>query len=143
MPGLLPTIVERISSFRWSPPTALNHMSRRFRGVMQDISAILKEVYRSQRSAGAGQRNLWHGKRWRGSFAPTGRRWSVRSGWFSYRGRRSLTRGASSVHRVQARPLSNHPQAPWVRLPDAGAAATIRQRRLMLSSHRTLKPLQA
>jgi hypothetical protein len=47
MPGLLPH-VDPDGLLEFSvvyTDRALNHMSKRFQGVMQDISAILKEVY--------------------------------------------------------------------------------------------------
>ena len=49
MPGLLPDIdPEGLLEFSVVyTDRALNHMSKRFQGVMTDISAILKEVYKA------------------------------------------------------------------------------------------------
>ena len=47
MPGLLPS-VDPDGLLEYSvvyTDRALNHMSRRFQGVMRDISGVLKEVY--------------------------------------------------------------------------------------------------
>ena len=43
---------------------SLNHMSARFQGVMRDVSAMLKEVYKGRcRGADPGGRHLWDGGR--------------------------------------------------------------------------------
>ena len=64
---------------------ALNHMSRRFQGVMRDVSATLKQVYAAQAAVvvpGSGSTGMEAVAR---QFA-TGRKVLViRNGWFSYR----------------------------------------------------------
>ena len=59
MPGLLPD-VDPDGLLEYSvvyTDRALNHMARRFHGVMQDVSAALKEVYRAK-DADAGAATL-------------------------------------------------------------------------------------
>ena len=87
MPGLLPD-VDPDGLIEYSvvyTDRALNHMARRFHGVMQDISAVLKEVY-GARSAivvpGSGSYGMEAVAR---QFGGGKRALIVRNGWFSYR----------------------------------------------------------
>src|SRR5690242_9857458 len=64
---------------------ALNHMSKRFQGVMRDVSAILKQVYRARSAIvvpGSGTFGMEAVAR---QFAQGKRCLVVRNGWFSYR----------------------------------------------------------
>ena len=78
MPGLLPN-VDPDGLLEFSvvyTDRALNHMSKRFQGVMKDISSILKEVYHAQVGAcwcPAAAPLAW--KPWRASLPPARRRW--------------------------------------------------------------------
>ena len=57
MPALLPN-VDPDGLLEFSvvyTDRALNHMSKRFQGVMKDISSILKEVYKAKSSALGGR----------------------------------------------------------------------------------------
>jgi len=64
---------------------ALNHMSKRFQGVMQDISAILKDVYTAHSVAlvpGSGTFGMEAVAR---QFAQGQKVMVIRNGWFSFR----------------------------------------------------------
>jgi aspartate aminotransferase-like enzyme len=87
MPGLLPDI-DPDGLLEYSvvyTDHALNHMSRRFQGVMRDISGILKEAY-GARSAivvpGSGSYGMEAVAR---QFASGQRVLVIRNGWFSFR----------------------------------------------------------
>ena len=87
MPGLLPD-VDPDGLLEYSvvfSDRALNHMSRAFQGVMNDISRTLKHVYRAKSAIvvpGSGTFGMEAVAR---QFA-TGRKCVViRNGWFSYR----------------------------------------------------------
>ena len=87
MPGLLPDI-DPDGLLEYSvvyTDRALNHMSRSFQGVMQDISSILKEVYRARSVAlipGSGTFGMEAVAR---QFAGGKDVLVIRNGWFSYR----------------------------------------------------------
>lgn len=108
MPGLLPD-VDPDGLLEYSvvfTDRALNHMSRRFQGVMRDISRILKTVY-AARSAivvpGSGTFGMEAVAR---QFATGKRCLIIRNGWFSYRWTQILdTGGIPAATRVlKARP---------------------------------------
>ncbi|MGA8034306.1 MAG: alanine--glyoxylate aminotransferase family protein, partial [Casimicrobiaceae bacterium] len=87
MPGLLPD-VDPEGLLEYSvvyTDRALNHMSRRFQGIMRDVSDTLKRVYHAQSAVvvpGSGTFGMEAVAR---QFA-TGRKCLVlRNGWFSYR----------------------------------------------------------
>jgi aspartate aminotransferase-like enzyme len=87
MPGLLPD-VDPDGLLEYSvvyTDRAVNHMSRKFQGVMRDISGVLKEVYNARSAVvvpGSGTYGMEAVAR---QFA-TGRPVLViRNGWFSYR----------------------------------------------------------
>ena len=87
MPGLLPD-VDPDGLLEYSvvfSDRALNHMSRAFQGVMNDISRTLKQVYRAKAAVvvpGSGTFGMEAVARQFG----TGRKCLViRNGWFSYR----------------------------------------------------------
>ena len=73
---------------------ALNHMSKRFQGVMQDISAILKDVYAAHSVAlvpGSGTFGMEAVAR---QFAHGQKVMVIRNGWFSYRWTQIFDMGA-------------------------------------------------
>lgn len=129
MPGLLPH-VDPEGLLEYSvvyTDRALNHMSQRFQGVMQDISAILKEVYAAHSVAlvpGSGTFGMEAVAR---QFATGKKTLVIRNGWFSYRWTQIFEMGqipaASTV--LKARPLSAQPQAPWIPCPIETVVATI------------------
>jgi aspartate aminotransferase-like enzyme len=70
---------------------ALNHMSKRFQGVMQDISGILKDVYAAHSVVlvpGSGTFGMEAVAR---QFAHGQKVMVIRNGWFSYRWTQILT----------------------------------------------------
>ena len=98
---------------------ALNHMSQRFQGVMREISAVLKEVYRARSAIvvpGSGTFGMEAVAR---QFA-TGRKCLViRTGWFSYRWTQIFEMGGipSEAIVLKARQVSSGLQAPFVPPP--------------------------
>ena len=110
---------------------ALNHMSKKFQGVMRDISAILKGAYAARSAVvvpGGGTFGMEAVAR---QFA-TGRRVLVlRNGWFSYRWTQILEMGrivdAHSV--LKARPQSTARQAAYAPAPIDEVVAAIRAER--------------
>ena len=87
MPGLLPDIdPDGLLEFSVVyTDRALNHMSKRFTGVMQDILATLKEVYHAHTAVlvpGSGTFGMEAVAR---QFANKQKVLIVRNGWFSFR----------------------------------------------------------
>ena len=108
---------------------ALNHMSRRFQGVMKDISRILKTVYGAKSAIvvpGSGTFGMEAVAR---QFA-TGRKvLVVRNGWFSYRWSQIFEMGAitSDTLVLKARQLEPGKQMPFAPAPIEEVVAAIRQ----------------
>ena len=133
MPGLLPD-VDPDGLLEFSvvyTDRALNHMSRRFVGVMQDILATLKEVYRAHTAVlvpGSGTFGMEAVVR---QFANREKVLIVRNGWFSYRWSQIFDAGGLGGGAVvcQARRQGDGPQAPWVPCPASEVAAAIRAER--------------
>ncbi|WP_374492073.1 aminotransferase class V-fold PLP-dependent enzyme [Brachymonas sp.] len=110
---------------------ALNHMSRRFVGVMQDIQSVLAEVHGAHVSAlvpGSGTFGMEAVAR---QFARGRRVLVVRNGWFSYRWSQILeTCGLTQdVQVCTARPLTADVDAAWVPAPVDEVVAAIRTHR--------------
>lgn len=110
---------------------ALNHMSKRFVGVMQDILATLKSVYHAHTAVivpGSGTFGMEAVAR---QFANREKALIVRNGWFSYRWSQIFDAGSlgNGVVVCQARKQGDGPQAPWVPCPAAEVAASIRAER--------------
>ncbi|WP_270174840.1 aminotransferase class V-fold PLP-dependent enzyme [Diaphorobacter sp. ED-3] len=133
MPGLLPD-VDPDGLLEFSvvyTDRALNHMSRRFVGVMQDILSTLKEVYRAHTAVlvpGSGTFGMEAVVR---QFANREKVLIVRNGWFSYRWSQIFDAGGLGDGAVvcQARRQGDGPQAPWVPCPASEVAAAIRAER--------------
>ena len=133
MPGLLPD-VDPDGLLEFSvvyTDRALNHMSRRFVGVMQDILSTLKEVYRAHTAVlvpGSGTFGMEAVAR---QFANREKVLIVRNGWFSYRWSQIFDAGGLGDGAVvcQARRQGDGPQAPWVPCPASEVAAAIRAER--------------
>ena len=129
MPGLLPNIdPDCLLEFSVVyTDRALNHMSRSFQGVMNDISNILKDVYKAHSVAlvpGSGTYGMEAVAR---QFAPSKHVLVLRNGWFSYRWTQIFDMGnipASSTV-LKARQTGPGAQAPWVPAPIADVQATI------------------
>ena len=131
MPGLLPDIdPDGLLEFSVVyTDRALNHMSKRFTGVMQDILATLKEVYHAHTAVlvpGSGTFGMEAVAR---QFANHEKVLIVRNGWFSYRWTQIFDAdkglGGGSVV-CKARPQGSGAQAPWAPCPADEVAATIR-----------------
>ena len=130
MPGLLPN-VDPNGLLEYSvvfTDRALNHMSQSFQGVMRDISATLKHVYRAHSVAvvpGGGTFGMEAVARQFGS----GRKCLViRNGWFSFRWTQIFEMGniPSESIVLKARPVRAGSKAPWAPPPIAEVTAAIR-----------------
>ncbi len=133
MPGLLPD-VDPEGLLEYSvvyTDRALNHMSQKFQRVMNDISGVLKEVYRAKAAVvvpGSGTFGMEAVAR---QFA-TGRKCLIiRNGWFSYRWSQILEMGAIASDSVvlKARPVDNGRQAAFAPAPIAEVVAAIERTR--------------
>jgi aspartate aminotransferase-like enzyme len=130
MPGLLPQIdPDGLLEFSVVyTDRALNHMSKRFQGIMTDISAILKEVYGAHAAVlvpGSGTFGMEAVAR---QFATGKKAMVVRNGWFSYRWTQIFEMGSIPAQEIvlKARRVSDDPQAAWVPCPANEVAARIR-----------------
>ena len=106
---------------------ALNHMSKRFQGVMCDISSILKEVYQAHSTVlvpGSGTFGMESVAR---QFATNEKVLVLRNGWFSYRWTQIFDMGhiPSESIILKARPLSDSVQSSWVPCPVQDVVKTI------------------
>ncbi len=129
MPGLLPD-VDPNGLLEFSvvyTDRALNHMSKRFQGVMKDISRILKTVYHAKSSVlvpGSGTFGMEAVAR---QFATGKKAMVIRNGWFSYRWTQIFDQGhipASSTV-LKARRTGTSKQATWIPAPIAEVVAAI------------------
>ncbi|GKT24289.1 aminotransferase class V-fold PLP-dependent enzyme [Acidovorax sp. SUPP3334] len=121
MPGLLPDIdPDGLLEFSVVyTDRALNHMSRRFTGVMQDILATLKSLYHARTAVlvpGSGTFGMEAVAR---QFANREKVLIVRNGWFSYRWSQIFDAGGLGGGAVVC-------QAPWAPCPAHEVAAAIR-----------------
>jgi aspartate aminotransferase-like enzyme len=106
---------------------ALNHMSRKFQGVMTDISAMLKRVYQAPSAVlvpGSGTFGMESVAR---QFAHGKHVLVIRNGWFSYRWTQIFEMGQiPASHTVlKARRIADGPQAAWAPAPIEEVVATI------------------
>ena len=134
MPGLLPD-VDPDGLLEFSvvyTDRALNHMSKKFVGVMQDVLATLKEVYHANTAVlipGSGTFGMEAVAR---QFANREKVLIVRNGWFSYRWTQIFDAdaglGGGSVV-CKARKQGEGSQDPWAPCPAADVAETIRVER--------------
>jgi aspartate aminotransferase-like enzyme len=107
---------------------ALNHMSRRFIGVMQDILSTLKGVYGAQTAVivpGSGSFGMEAVAR---QFANHEKVLILRNGWFSFRWTQIFDMGGMNAGAVvcPARQQGNGSQAPWIPCPVEEVVAAIR-----------------
>jgi aspartate aminotransferase-like enzyme len=121
MPGLLPNIdPDGLLEFSVVyTDRALNHMSKRFQGVMCEISGMLKEVYGAHSSIlvpGSGTFGMEAVAR---QFATGKKVMVIRNGWFSYRWSQIFEMGSIPAHTfvMKARPIGQDSQAPWAPCP--------------------------
>jgi len=106
---------------------ALNHMSRRFQSVMNDISAQLKRTYRAKSAVvvpGGGTFGMEAVAR---QFAAGKRCLVIRNGFFSFRWTQIFEMGAipASSTVLKARPVEAGPQAAFAPPPLTEVVATI------------------
>lgn len=133
MPGLLPQ-VDPDGLLEFSvvyTDRALNHMSKSFQGVMQDISGVLKEVYQAKSVAlvpGSGTFGMEAVAR---QFANERKVMILRNGWFSYRWSQILEMGriTNDITVLKARRVGSSKQAPWIPAPIAEVVAAIREQK--------------
>ena len=129
MPGLLPD-VDPDGLLEYSvvyTDRALNHMSQTFRGVMNDISATLKEVYNAKSVVvvpGSGTFGMEAVAR---QFATDKKCLVVRNGWFSYRWSQIFEMGGIPTEEIvlKARMVEDAHQAPFIPAPADEVVATI------------------
>jgi len=133
MPGLLPHIdPDGLLEFSVVyTDRALNHMSKRFQGVMTEISAILKEVYGARSAVlvpGSGTFGMEAVAR---QFANRQKVLVIRNGWFSYRWTQIFEMGTIPAQEIvlKARRVNDDPESPWVPCPIDEVIATIRRER--------------
>jgi aspartate aminotransferase-like enzyme len=129
MPGLLPNIdPDGLLEFSVVyTDRALNHMSKRFQGVMCEISAMLKEVYGAHSSIlvpGSGTFGMEAVAR---QFVAGKKALVIRNGWFSYRWSQIFEMGAipSETLVLKARPTQEGSQSPWAPCPIEEVEAVI------------------
>ncbi|MES2819654.1 MAG: alanine--glyoxylate aminotransferase family protein [Pseudomonadota bacterium] len=133
MPGLLPNI-DPDGLLEYSvvyTDRALNHMSRRFQGVMQDLSGLLKEVYQAHSAIvvpGSGTFGMEAVAR---QFAHNQQCLVIRNGWFSYRWSQIFDMGQipAQTSVLKARPVAPGPQAAFAPAPLEEVLATIATQR--------------
>ena len=109
---------------------SLNHMSKKFQGVMNDISGMLREVYQADAVAlipGGGSYAMEAVARQFGQ----GRVLVVRNGWFSYRWSQIFDAGkfAADVTVVMARKADAGVRSPFAPPPIDEVVAAIRDKR--------------
>jgi aspartate aminotransferase-like enzyme len=129
MPGLLP-LIDPDGLLEFSvvyTDRALNHMSKRFQGVMRDISRMLKDVYQAHRVAlvpGSGTFGMESVAR---QFASGKHVMVIRNGWFSYRWTQIFDMGQipASHSVMKARRVAEGRQAPWAPVPIDEVVAAI------------------
>jgi aspartate aminotransferase-like enzyme len=129
MPGLLPQIdPDGLLEFSVVyTDRALNHMSKRFQGVMTDISGLLKKVYSAHSVAlvpGSGTFGMESVAR---QFATDQHVMVIRNGWFSFRWTQIFDMGRiPKSHTVlKARRIAEGSQAAWAPAPIAEVTAAI------------------
>jgi aspartate aminotransferase-like enzyme len=131
MPGLLPD-VDPDGLLEYSvvyTDRALNHMSRKFQGVMRDISAVLKDAYQAQSAIvvpGSGSYGMEAVAR---QFATDKPVLVIRNGWFSFRWTQIFEMGRipASTTVLKARLQGSGRQQPFAPAPIDEVVATIRR----------------
>jgi alanine-glyoxylate transaminase / serine-glyoxylate transaminase / serine-pyruvate transaminase len=131
MPSLLPT-VDPDGLLEYSvvyTDRAVNHMSRRFQGAMNDISAILKGAYGATAVAVVPGSGTFAMEAVARQFATGKRALVIRNGWFSYRWTQIFEAGDIPAEALvlKARRTSDEPQAPFAPVPVEEVVATIKE----------------
>ena len=133
MPGLLPN-VDPDGLLEYSvvyTDRAINHMSKRFQGVMRDISGMLKQVYNARSAIivpGSGTFGMEAVAR---QFGTKRECMVIRNGQFSYRWTQIFEAGdiPSACTVLKARPISAEKHAPYTPPPIEEVVATIREKK--------------
>lgn len=133
MPGLLPNI-DPDGLLEYSvvyTDRAINHMSQRFQGVMQDISGMLKQVYNARSAIivpGSGTYGMEAVAR---QFGTNQHCMVIRNGWFSYRWTQIFETCSipSESTVLKARRVGEGKQAPFAPAPIAEVVAAIREKK--------------
>lgn len=133
MPGLLPD-VDPDGLLEFSvvfTDRSLNHMSKSFQGVMNDISDTLREVYNAEAVVvvpGGGTYGMEAVAR---QFATAKNCLVIRNGYFSFRWSQILDIGGidSGTVVLKARPVSSAHQAPFAPVPIDEAVSAIKNER--------------
>ncbi|WP_377507086.1 aminotransferase class V-fold PLP-dependent enzyme [Octadecabacter sp. R77987] len=107
---------------------SLNHMSKAFQGVMNDINGMLKDVYKADAVAivpGGGTYGMEAVAR---QFGRDAHALIVRNGWFSYRWSQIFDAGQFTAQTTvfKARQTGNDSRAPFAPAPIAEVTAAIR-----------------
>ncbi|MEJ6401514.1 aminotransferase class V-fold PLP-dependent enzyme [Yoonia sp. 2307UL14-13] len=107
---------------------SLNHMSKRFQGVMNDISGMLKEVYKADHVAlipGGGTYGMEAVAR---QFGRDAHAFIVRNGWFSFRWTQIFDAGQFTAKTtvMKARQAGNDTRAPFAPAPIEDVVAAIK-----------------
>ena len=131
MPGLLPD-VDPDGLLEYSvvyTDRALNHMSRKFQGVMRDISSVLKDAYQASSAIvvpGSGSYGMEAVAR---QFATDKPALVIRNGWFSFRWTQIFEMGRipSSCTVMKARLQGSGRQQPFAPAPVDEVVAAIRR----------------
>ncbi|WP_374620771.1 aminotransferase class V-fold PLP-dependent enzyme [Pandoraea sp.] len=131
MPGLLPD-VDPEGLLEYSvvyTDRSINHMSRRFQGVMRDISDALKKVYHAESAIvvpGSGTFGMEAVAR---QFATNRKCLVIRNGWFSFRWSQIFDMGGipSESMVLKARPVAEGRQAAYAPAPIEEVVAAIRE----------------
>jgi len=131
MPGLLPD-VDPDGLLEYSvvyTDRALNHMSRKFQGVMRDISSVLKDAYQASSAIvvpGSGSYGMEAVAR---QFATDKPVLVIRNGWFSFRWTQIFDMGRipSSCTVMKARLQGSGRQQPFAPAPIGEVVAAIRR----------------
>jgi len=141
MPGLLPQ-VDPDGLLEFSvvyTDRALNHMSKKFQGVLRGISDTLKRTYQAHTAIvmpGSGSFGMEGVAR---QFATGQRVLVIRNGWFSYRWTQIFEMGAipSAATVLKARPVGSGFQAPFAPAPIDEVVEAIRREKpaLVFAAH--------
>ncbi|MCC6196279.1 MAG: alanine--glyoxylate aminotransferase family protein [Burkholderiales bacterium] len=130
MPGLLPN-VDPNGLLEYSvvfTDRSLNHMSASFQGVMRDVAATLKRVYRGPVAVivpGGGTAGMESVAR---QLVTGGKALVIRNGWFSYRWTQIFDMGRIPAHAtvLKARPVRAGSEAPFAPPPIDDVVRAIR-----------------
>lgn len=110
---------------------SLNHMSKRFVDVMQDLTAVLRSTYRADAVAVVPGGGTYAMEAVARQLATGKRCLVVRNGLFSYRWSQIFEAGSipSDVTVCTARPVSDEPRAPWTPAPVEEVVEAVRRER--------------